>query len=303
MRDQAPPPSNASPSSSRRLLPACVLLALAAPALTGCVTKKKYTALEQQLNDTAAALAKEQDKSQSLEQALGDEKRHVEQLDEQIAGLEQKLQDAEAQLRGLEEDLAKTIKDRSALKESIDEMKRALAVAKLQRRLADARIASYKNLLGRFQSMIDSGKLQVKIVNGRMVLVLRSDILFASGSVKISDEGKAAIVELSQILAEMKGRNFQVEGHTDNQPIKTQRFPSNWELAAARAIAVANVMIEAGLSSAAVSAASYGENMPTASNDTDEGRAQNRRIEIVLVPDLSDLPGFEELNKLGSSSS
>ena len=283
----------------RRIAP--LLLALIVPALmSGCVTKKKYLALEEQLNEATAALAKEQDKSQSLEQALTDEKKHVEALDEQIAGLETKLADAEAQHRALEEDLAKTLKDRSALKESIAEMKRALALAKLQRRLADARINSYKSLLGRFQSMIDAGKLQVKIGNGRMVLVLRSDILFASGSVKISEEGKAAIVELTQILASMKDRKFQVEGHTDNQPIKTKRFPSNWELASARAIAVSNVMVEAGLSQQNVSAASYGEHQPTASNDTDEGRAQNRRIEIVLVPDLSGLPGFDELNKIGS---
>ena len=81
-------------------------------------------------------------------------------------------------------------------------------------------------------------------------------------------------------------------------PIKSKRFPSNWEPAAARALNVVKVMVESGMSPGRVSAASYAEHRPATSNDTDTGRAQNRRIEIVVVPDLSNLPGAEELEKM-----
>lgn len=93
----------------------------------------------------------------------------------------------------------------------------------------------------------------------------------------------------------MGRRRVQVEGHTDNVPIHNAQFPSNWELASARALVVVRAMMTAGMSSDAISAASYGEFHPAASNDDATGRATNRRIEVVLQPDLSTLPGFDEL--------
>jgi chemotaxis protein MotB len=133
-----------------------------------------------------------------------------------------------------------------------------------------------------------------------MVVNLSSDILFPSGSAAVSKDGKAALVEVAQVLAQIPDRKFQVEGHTDNVPIKTDAFPSNWELASARALVVTKTLVDAGLPASRVSAASFGDTKPSASNGTQEGRAQNRRIEIVVVPDLSSLPGFEELQRLGS---
>lgn len=100
---------------------------------------------------------------------------------------------------------------------------------------------------------------------------------------------------LAEVLRSIPDRSFQVEGHTDNVPIRTKQYPSNWELAAARALTVVKTMVESGMPPERVSAASYGEHRPAAPNDTEEGRAQNRRIEIVVVPDLSSLPGSEEL--------
>ena len=100
------------------------------------------------------------------------------------------------------------------------------------------------------------------------------------------------------MLQSIPDREYQVEGHTDDVPIATAQYPSNWELASGRALTVVRTMIEAGLGPERVSAASYGEYKPASDNDSDEGRAQNRRIEIVVVPDLSDLPGFEELEQL-----
>src|SRR5690606_34660178 len=104
--------------------------------------------------------------------------------------------------------------------------------------------------------------------------------------------------EVGKLLASIRDRNFQVEGHTDNVPIRTRQYPSNWELASARAVNVTRTMLDAGLPASRVSAASYGSSLPAASHETAEGRAQNRRIDIIIVPDLSTLPGFEELQAL-----
>ena len=83
-----------------------------------------------------------------------------------------------------------------------------------------------------------------------------------------------------------EGRSFQVEGHRDNVPISTERFPSNWELSSARALSVVRILIDAGVAPEHVSGAGYGEYQPVASNDDRDGRRLNRRIEIVMLPNL-----------------
>ncbi len=277
-------------------IPRYALLLL--PLATGCVSQGEHDALAKELGETRAALVRAEENGKTLERALADERAKIDELNARIDTLDKTIQVTTAQLQASDEKLALTLKDRSRLKASVDEMKSALALARRQKALSEARVAMFKDLLARFQTLVDTGKLQIKLVNGRMVLVLPSDVLFASGSIAITEEGKGALVEVAKILTTLVPREFQVEGHTDNVPIKTQQFPSNWELAAGRAIAVANVMIGAGLPPARVSAASYGEYRPAASNETDEGKARNRRIEIVLIPDLSVLPGFEELELL-----
>ncbi|MFT4623005.1 MAG: chemotaxis protein MotB [Myxococcota bacterium] len=195
-------------------------------------------------------------------------------------------------------DKAAMLNDRSRLTASMAELQLALRDLERRRAAAEARVAEFKDLLARFRDLIDAGTLQVKIVNGRMVVQLATDVLFASGRADLSDEGGAALDSVAAILASIPLRAFQVEGHTDDVPIRTTRFPSNWELAAARSIGVARRLVEGGLAADRVSAASFGEHRPTAANGTAEGRRANRRIEIVVVPDLSELPGAEALEAL-----
>jgi chemotaxis protein MotB len=130
-----------------------------------------------------------------------------------------------------------------------------------------------------------------------MVLALPSDVLFDSGSARLSATGKEAVQQVGSVLSGMGRRRVQVEGHTDNVPIHNDQFASNWELASARALVVVRAMMHSGMPSDAISAASYGEFHPAASNDEPKGRAMNRRIEVVLLPDLSSLPGFDELQQ------
>ena len=99
------------------------------------------------------------------------------------------------------------------------------------------------------------------------------------------------------MLKELQNRNFQIAGHTDNAPMKSAKFRSNWDLSTARAVEVLNYMIGAGMEPKRVSAAGYADTSPVATNDTPENKAKNRRIEITLVPNLDDLPPIDDALK------
>ena len=293
-----------------------LLLTLALAAATGCVTKTKYDALARDLETARAGLTGERDAARDEAARcgvqLGDATARADACEQRLAARDLELQqqaaaaraadlarqDLEADLREAQEQLARVLKDKARLGASIDDMKSALAAAAAREREAQKRVAEFKEFLARFKSLIDAGKLQVRIVEGRMVLTLPMDILFASGSAKLSKEGHQALLELGRGLAGIPERRFQVEGHTDDVPIKTATYPSNWELAAARSLGVVRALLEAGLAPDRVSAASYSEYRPRVANDGDTGRAANRRIEIVVVPDLTGLPGYDELVRL-----
>jgi chemotaxis protein MotB len=291
-----------------------ILIAAFALLSSACVTLGTHEALQKEHAETKERLAQSQlelaarthelDLSKKhgtdLEGQLrtaGDEKKSV---DAQLVDKEKQLKDAQAQLDKANGDMAQALKDKAQLKTSVDEMKTALDELAKRKAEADRRVAELSALKQRFKALIDAGKLKVKIVDGRMVVALASDVLFAPGSASLSKDGKANIQEVAQLLAGIPERKFQIEGHTDNDPIHTAEFPSNWELGSARALTVLKSMVDSGMPKDRVSAASFGDSKPAATNDSPEGKAQNRRIEIVVVPDLSSLPGFDELQKVGA---
>ncbi len=287
-----------------------LLMLLTAPS---CVLKSTHEALQKEYADTKQEL---ESQNQGLRDDISKLKAEAEELGKQISGLEDSLAKVKAEKAALESEKAALEADKAALElekstmlsntkqlqASIEEMQAALADLSRRKAEADARIAEFKSLLARFKSLIDAGKLKVQIVDGRMVVVLASDVLFASGSANLSRDGKAAIAEVAVLLADIPDRKFQIEGHTDNVPIHTAVYPSNWELASARALTVLKTMVDNGMAADRISAASFGDSKPAADNDTPEGKAANRRIEIVVTPDLSTLPGFDELNRVSSDS-
>ena len=277
---------------------ALALLLLALALAPGCVTKAKYTELQGQLDASQRELAGRDTKIADLEAQLAD-------MDREVAALEAKIAAAEAEhgrlgelLARADADMATLVKDRSRLKDSIEDMTQALADQRKRRAEAERRIAEYRDMLLRFRGLIEAGKLDVKIVDGRMVLALPMDILFDTGKARLSGEGEAALAEVGAVLATIADKEFQIEGHTDNVPIYNDRYPSNWELASARALVVVKTLQAAGVAPTQLSAAAFGEFKPTADNESEEGKAKNRRIEIVVLPDLSKLPGYDELNAL-----
>lgn len=227
----------------------------------------------------------------------------VKAAEEQRAEREKAVQEmtaTEERLRQTEEKLVTTARDRGQLKSTLEDMKKAMAEMRERQAEERKRLQEFQDLTQRFKKLTDSGTLSVKIIDGKMVVSLGSDVLFGSGSAKLSAAGTDAVKEVTTQLASIPGKRYQIEGHTDNVPIATATFPSNWELASARALTVLKAMVDGGMPADRVSAASYGDTQPVKPNDTVEGKAANRRIAIVVVPDLSSLPGYEELQKLST---
>jgi chemotaxis protein MotB len=181
------------------------------------------------------------------------------------------------------QDLANTLDRLDAEQEKLNLQ---LALAREVQAEANRRNEIYAQFVDRLQTMIDGGQLTVKVEDGRIAIQLPNDILFDSGRAQLNQNGKKTLGQIAEVLSQFKDRRFQVEGHTDNKPIKSTRFPSNWELSSARALAVLHVLIEAGVSPKNLSAAGFGEFQPRAENTSPQGRQQNRRIEIVMLPDL-----------------
>lgn len=138
-----------------------------------------------------------------------------------------------------------------------------------------------EKMASRLQTEISSG--DVKIVNRGewLEMSIQSSVLFGSGQADLSGSARALLQKAATILKD--GENpIQVEGFTDNIPIETEQFPSNWELSAARASAVVRWFIAQGVGAARLAAVGYGEQRAVASNDTEAGRSQNRRISIII---------------------
>jgi chemotaxis protein MotB len=131
------------------------------------------------------------------------------------------------------------------------------------------------------------------------VLSLHNDVLFDEGKTDLKPAGKQALTEIGQALRTVAGRSFQVAGHTDNLPIKSKEFPSNWELSTERAVVVVKFLAAQGVNSGVLSAAGYGEFDPVAPNTDAASRSKNRRIEISLVPNIEELISLPELKGEG----
>jgi len=158
---------------------------------------------------------------------------------------------------------------------------------------AAKRMQTFRDMSAKLQKMVDAGKLGVRVRDGRLVMRLPQDVLFPSGVANLSREGELALMEVAVILRQFPDRRFMVAGHTDNQPVK-EAYKDNWELSMARALVVTRFLVEAKMNAKNIVAAGYGEHDPVASNATPDGRKENRRIEIILLPDLSELPTLPE---------
>lgn len=243
-----------------------LVLAAAALALGGCVAQGTYDSAVKDANDAKAASAE----------------------------LQKKLDALNAQLAQTQTDLAActgkpTPPDRSA------ELTAQLEELRKQKAAAEARAALFNEFVAKFKKMIDAGRVSIHVRRGRIVLSLHNDVLFDEGKTDLKPAGKDALKEIAQTLRTVSSRSFQVAGHTDNLPIRSKEFASNWELSTERAVVVVKFLAQQGVSSQALSAAGYGEFDPVAPNPDVPNRAKNRRIEISLVPNIEELISLPEL--------
>lgn len=146
---------------------------------------------------------------------------------------------------------------------------------------------TYDALVAELEGELSSGQVQIEQLRDGIHVNLAQEILFPTGSAELDAQGRDVLARVSAELAKV-GNRIEVQGHTDDRAIHgelAKRYPSNWELAGARAASVVRLFEEKGVSGKRLTAVSLGEKQPVASNRSEKGRARNRRIELRLLPD------------------
>jgi chemotaxis protein MotB len=188
-------------------------------------------------------------------------------LSQNIVELRRKIDDLDAENAKLKEENASLVKAREEQVQKVS--------------------STYESLLEKMKSEISKGQVTISELKGKLTVNMVDSILFDSGKAEVKKGGRGILGKVISILKDVNDKSIRIEGHTDDVPISralARRYPTNWELSAARAINVARHLQEQGIDPGQLSAVAYGEWKPVATNDTAEGKAKNRRIEIILVP-------------------
>lgn len=264
------------------LLLACMIATL--PAVGCGPSQEDYDQKLREIDKLKSALAAEQ---ASNKQAHHD-------LTEALARIEQ-----------LKDDLKKAGVDISNLNASLTEQARALDDYKKRAEQLDQIRKKFELLKQKLDALTKLG-LKVVIRKNRMVIQLPGDVLFDSGAETLKSEGKKILGQVADVIrgdAGLSARTFQVAGHTDSQALNGGPFKDNWGLSAMRAREVLVFLVQptekggGGLKSNQWSAVGYGDTDPIQGNDSMEGRQANRRVELVVVPNVEEMINLEALTK------
>jgi chemotaxis protein MotB len=139
----------------------------------------------------------------------------------------------------------------------------------------------YEQLNQQLQAEINADQVKIQQLEDRLKVTMLDEILFPEGGWEINQKGRETLNKIVPVLRNLQNKRVEVNGYTDNVPIAPEfrwRFPSNWELSTARATDVVRYLVQQGVNPAILSATGYGEQDPVASNDTPQGRRQNRRV-------------------------
>ena len=241
-------------------------------AASGCVSNSTFEKMQADKNSEIASLEQEKASLEQEKSSLEDLKATLEKqraaLEEEKAALEQKNMASQQQVGSLQQE------------------KDALLAASQQRQ------QQYDALVKTLSSEVQKGQLQVKQYQNMLSVDLAEQIFFDSGRATLKPAGKKILKKVGDALKGYENKVIRVVGHTDNVPIAKSlqdKFPSNWELSVARATTVVRFLQDTGVPPERMVASGRGEYDPVASNDTEEGRQKNRRIEIMLIDkSLSD---------------
>ncbi|MFN4123763.1 MAG: OmpA family protein [Flavobacteriales bacterium] len=200
----------------------------------------------------------------------------------------------------MSDNLSQASQFNQALKQKTEELEnKERLLTERERALNDLkqRIARQDSITQRLNDIIrnallgfNSDELSVEIKNGKVYVSMSDKLLFRSGSAAVETKGREAIKLLADVLNKNTDIDILIEGHTDNIPIRTNQFRDNWDLSVARATSIVRILTdEHRVNPVRVTASGKGEFQPRAGNDTAEGRALNRRTEIILSPKLEEL--------------
>ena len=280
-----------------------VMLMLLCCSLTlgGCVSMGKYELKEKEATDLTKNL-------QELQQQQADLSRENADLKAQVAKLTGDLEDVclirdrlTESKKGLEVSLKSTADEKnqkiSELSQRINDlekentrMKDDIATIRKAKEEEVKKVSStLEEMTERMKEQIAKGDLTIRELRGKLTVDMKASVLFDSGKADVKPEGIEVLNKMIDTFKTLKGKVIRIEGHTDNKQITGNlalKYPTNWELSAARAINVTRFLEAQGVDPHILSAVAYSEFQPKsdANNATEEGRASNRRIEIILVP-------------------
>ncbi len=244
----------------------------------GCVSSKEYKSrlddidgLKKNISDLDERLKSKEAEKVALEAKYMEENENLKSLlnvdRNELKSKDMQISDLKAEIASLSQEKSKAIEEKDK------------AVAELKK--------TYTNLVDELKSEIQKGEIAVTQLKDKLSLSMVDKILFDSGSAEVKKEGKNVLDRVAEILKKVADRQIRIEGHTDDVPIGSRiakKYPTNWELSNARATNVVKYLHEKGIDPKLLSPGGYAEYRPVVSNETEEGKAKNRRIEIVLIP-------------------
>lgn len=264
----------------------------------GCVTQGKYDELTDQYRKTASVLQQEQNAHAATQAALDAEKARV-------ASLEAELQRMGAELGQISQELEQSGTEKARLTATRDQLQRAVNEYRARAEQLERIKRRFESLRDKLNKLTQIG-LKVEVRHNRMVIRLPGDVLFASGSDELKEAGTKVLGEVATVIRtdpQLSKRYYQIAGHTDDKPLAGGVFRDNWGLSLMRARGVLLYLIApetdkkggGGLNPMLLHAAGYGETDPAVPNEDDAKRTANRRVELVLLPDVEEMLDLKHL--------
>ena len=266
-----------------RLLPATLAATLLLPLAVSCVSSGAHETVVKERDGLLVARRDLDEQVRLLKLANQSLDDHVAKLVDEREGLlenRDSLQTSLVSTQQKEAELASTLQSRE------EELAVTAAALVAQSQKVDQLQGTYEGLVADLQEEVSQGQILISQLGEGLRVNVSQDILFPSGSARLSAEGQKVLSRVAKRLRDLDYA-VAVEGHSDNVPIRgplTKRYPTNWELAGARAASVVRLFEKQGVAGARLTAVSHGETLPVADNGSPEGRARNRRIDIRLRP-------------------
>jgi chemotaxis protein MotB len=187
------------------------------------------------------------------------------------------------------------------LQQDLHATEKQLEDVKKARTQAEARSELYRNLTARLKPLADAKLLAVEVRGNKLLIRLPEPVLFDAGKMDIKPDGQNALRQVATALREIADRDFLVAAHTDNTPIRVAPYRSNWDFSTARAATVVRFLQQEGIDPRHLAAAGYSEFDPLVDNDYPTSKTLNRRVEIVVMPKVDEIPPIEVTVPLDTS--